>query len=66
MSTRDASLEDAVRWLRKRLPAGAAAAEAIDRRESWQQIAAKAVRDGYSDLLDEFNGMVERVLRRCS
>jgi len=66
MIAQETSLEDAIRRLRQLLPAGTAAAQAIDRRESWQQIAVKAVREGYSDLLEEFNLMVEGVLRRCS
>jgi hypothetical protein len=48
------------------LPGQCATAQAIDRKEPWEQIALKAVEDGYIELADQFNGFVEICLRRAA
>ncbi len=48
------------------LPGRCATAQAIDRKEPWEQIALKAVEDGYIELADQFDGFVEVCLRDAS
>ena len=46
------------------LPADLATAQAIDRHEPWEQIATKAIADGYIERADEFVRFVEACVRR--
>jgi hypothetical protein len=62
----DPRLEDLIAEFREMLPGGSATAQAIDRKEPWEQIALKAVEDGYIELADQFDGFVEICLRRAA
>ena len=53
---------DSVLWLFGQ----SATAQAIDRNEPWEQIALKAVEDGYIEAADLFDGFVEVCLRRAA
>jgi hypothetical protein len=59
----DRRLEDLIAEFREMLPAHCATAQAIDRKEPWEQIALKAVEDGYIESEDQFGGFVEVCLR---
>jgi len=52
--------------LRHMLPANTATAQAIDRQEPWEQIAMKAIDDGYIESADQFVRFVEACLRRTT
>lgn len=56
--------EDAIARFRRMLPAHCATAQAIDRREPWEQIARHAVDDGYVEFAGEFGRFIEVCLRR--
>ena len=58
--------EDLIAEFREMLPDQCATAQAIDRSEPWEQIAAKAVEDGYIELADQFDRFVEVCLRRVA
>jgi len=62
----DPRLQDLVAEFREMLPGRCATAQAIDRKEPWEQIALKAVEDGYIELADQFDGFVEVCLRDAS
>jgi hypothetical protein len=62
----DPRLQDLIAEFREMLPGQCATAQAIDRKEPWEQIALKAVEDGYIDLSDQFDGFVEICLRRAA
>jgi len=62
----DPRLQDLIAEFREMLPGQCATAQAIDRKEPWEQIALKAVEDGYIDLADQFGGFVEVCLRRAA
>jgi hypothetical protein len=62
----DPRLEDLITEFREMLPGRSATAQAIDRNEPWEQIALKAVKDGYIELADQFGGFVEICLRRAA
>ncbi len=59
-------LEDLIAEFREVLPGQCATAQAIDRNEPWEQVAAKAVEDGYIELPDQFGKFVEVCLRRVT
>ena len=59
-------LEDLITEFREMLPGRCATAQAIDRKEPWEQIALKAVEDGYIELANQFGGFVEICLRRAA
>jgi hypothetical protein len=60
----DSRLEEMIMEFRQILPPTCATAQAIDQREPWEQIALKAIDDGYIEFADEFNAFVETCLRR--
>jgi len=57
-------LEDLITEFRQVLPAQCEAAQAIDQGEPWEQIALKAIEDGYIEFAEQFNQFVETCLRR--
>jgi hypothetical protein len=59
-------LQDLIAEFREMLPGQCATAQAIDRKEPREQIALKAVEDGYIELADQFGGFVEVCLRRAA
>ena len=60
------NLEQVIAEFRKILPAETATAQAIDRRESWERIALRAVEDGYIEFANELGDFVEVCLRRSA
>jgi hypothetical protein len=62
----DPRLQDLIAQFREMLPGRSATAQAIDRKDPWEQIALRAVEDGYIELADEFDGFVEICLRRAA
>ena len=62
----DPRLQDLVAEFREMLPGQSATARAIDRNEPWEQIALKAVEDGYIELADQFDGFVGVCLRKAA
>jgi hypothetical protein len=62
----DPRLQDLIAEFREMLPGRTATAQAIDRNEPWEQIALKAVEDGYIELADQFDAFVEICLRRAA
>jgi hypothetical protein len=59
-------LQDLIAEFREMLPDQCGTAQAIDRKEPWEQIALKAVEDGYIELADQFDKFVEICLRRAA
>ncbi len=57
---------EAIEQFRHMLPAKTATARAIDGHEPWEQIARKAIDDGYIELADEFVLFVEACVRRSA
>jgi hypothetical protein len=64
MTQWDPHIEEVIAQLRQMLPADLATAQAIDRHEPWEQIATKAIADGYIERADEFVRFVEACVRR--
>ena len=62
----DPRLQDLIAEFREMLPGRSATAQAIDRKEPWEQIALKAVEDGYIELADRFDAFVEICLHRAA
>ena len=60
------SLEEIIAEFRRILPTETATAQAIDRRESWERIAMRAVDDGYLDFANELGSFIEVCLRRSA
>ena len=60
VSSRDSLITE----FRELLPAQCATAQAIDQGESWEQVALRAMEDGYIEVADQFNSFVEICLRR--
>jgi hypothetical protein len=58
--------EEVITEFRHMLPKNTATAQAIDQHEPWEQIAIKAIDDGYIENADEFVRFVEACLRRSS
>jgi len=65
-ASQDDGLQDLIAEFREMLPGSSATAQAIDRKEPWEQIALKAVEDGYIELADQFDGFVGVCLRRAA
>ena len=65
-ASQDDGLQDLIAEFREMLPGQSATAQAIDRNEPWEQIALKAVEDGYIELADQFDGFVEVCLCRAA
>ena len=57
-------LEEFLAEFRAMLPAKSETARAIDRQAPFEQIAFKAIDDGYIDFADQFSAFVETCLRR--
>lgn len=57
-------LEEMITEFRRMLPVQSATARAIDRQESWEQIALNAVADGYIEFADELGRFIEACVRR--
>ncbi|MGB7542897.1 MAG: hypothetical protein WA373_12345 [Burkholderiales bacterium] len=57
-------LEEVIREFRQILPEECATAQAIDQGAPWEQIALKAIADGYIEFAEECNKFVEACLRR--
>jgi hypothetical protein len=60
------SLEEVIREFRKILPEDCATARAIDGLEPWEQVAQRAVDDGYIDFVNEFSTFIEVCVRHNS
>lgn len=58
--------EEVIMQLRHMLPKNTATAQAIDRHESWERIAMKAIGDGYVESADRLVRSVEMCLRRSA
>lgn len=58
--------EEVIVQLRQILPTNTATAQAIDQREPWEQIAMKAIEDGYIEAAEEFVQFVEACVRRST
>ena len=65
-ASQDDGLQDLVAEFREMLPGRSATAQAIDRKEPWEQIALRAVEDGYIELAAQCGGFVEVCLRRAA
>ncbi|HTF15015.1 MAG TPA: hypothetical protein VK643_10125 [Burkholderiales bacterium] len=66
-SSHDVSrLQELIAEFREMLPDQCGTAQAIDRKEPWEQIALKAVEDGYIELADQFEKFVQVCLRRVA
>jgi len=60
----DNGLEEFLAEFRAMLPAKSGTAQAIDRNAPFEQIAFRAIDDGYIDFADQFSTFVETCLRR--
>lgn len=58
--------EEVIALLRHMLPTDTATAQAIDQHEPWEQIAMKAIDDGYIESADDFVRFVEACVRRST
>ena len=58
------NVDELIAEFRRQLPAKSGTAQAIDRREPFEQIALKAVDDGYIEFTHEFNSFMEVCVRR--
>ena len=56
--------EEVIVQLRQILPTNTATAQAIDQHEPWEQIAMKAIEDGYIEAAEEFVQFIEACVRR--
>jgi len=56
--------EDVIKQLRPMLPACSATAQAIDHQETWDQIAGRAVSDGFIKLAGDFDAYLAVMLWR--
>ena len=61
-----ADLEHTISEFRELLPAQSATARAIDRHDSWESIALKAVDDGYIEFANDLGTFIEVCLRRSA
>lgn len=57
-------LEDLITDFREMLPAQCATAQAIDQGEPWEQVALRAMEDGYIEGVEQFDSFVEICLQR--
>ena len=58
--------EEVIVQFRRILPTNTSTAQAIDQNEPWEQIAMKAIEDGYIEAADEFVQFVEACVRRST
>ena len=58
--------DEIIAQLRQMLPTDTATAHAIDQHEPWEQVAVKAIEDGYIEVADEFVRFVEACVRRST
>lgn len=58
------NVEELIAEFRRQLPAKSRTAQAIDGHEPLEQIALKAVDDGYIEFTHEFNGFMQVCVRR--
>ena len=65
-ASQDDGLQDLIAEFREMLPGRSATAQAIDRKEPWEQIALKAVEDGYIELAEQFSGFIEVCVRKAA
>jgi len=56
--------EEVIKQLRPMLPACSETAQAIDHHETWDQIAGRAVADGFIKLVDDFDAYLAVMLWR--
>jgi hypothetical protein len=66
MSLSTPNMEVIVLQFRQMLPPDCATAQAIDDNEPWERIAMTAIDDGYIEVAEEFNCLVEACLRSVS
>ncbi len=59
-------LEEFITQFRTRLPAQSKTAQAIDRQDPFEEIAFKAIDEGYDEFVDEFSKFMEVCLRRST
>lgn len=59
-------LEELITEFRLMLPAQSKTAQAIDRRDPFEQIAHKAIDEGYIGFVDQFSTFMEICLRRST
>ena len=59
-------LEEFIVEFRRMLPAQSKTAQAIDRRDSFEQIAFKAIDEGYMEFVDRFSRFMEIRLRQST
>ena len=59
-------LEELIAEFRPMLPAQCKTAQAIDRREPFEEIAHKAIDEGYIQFVDQFGKFMEICLRRVT
>ena len=59
-------LQDLIAEFREMLPDQCGTAQAIDRKEPWEQVALAAVEDGYIDLADQFGAFMEICVRKVA
>ena len=59
-------LEELIAEFRPMLPAQCKTAQAIDRREPFEEIAHKAIDEGYIQFVDQFSKFMEICLRRVT
>ena len=59
-------LEDLIAEFRLMLPAQSKTAQAIDRQDPFEQIAHRAIDEGYLEFVDQFSRFMEICLRRCT
>lgn len=63
MTQTTSQLDEMITDFRRMLPPETATAQAIDRQESWQQIALNAVADGYIEFANELGQFIEICVR---
>jgi hypothetical protein len=66
MATFAGCVEDVIGEFRRMLPGESATARAIDEREPWENIAMRAVDDGYIEFANELGTFIEVCVRRSS
>ena len=58
-------VEDLISEFREMLPAQSRTAQAIDQRDPFEEIAFKAIDEGYVEFVDQFSKFMEICLRRA-
>ena len=59
-------IEQLIMEFRQLLPKESATAQAIDRYEPWEEVARKAITDGYIEFASELGSFVEACVRRST